>query len=143
MFKIHKKVEYAVIALKHMNKKKKDQLTSAKEICDMYHLPFDPTSRVLQIMTQHGILKAAQGAHGGYRIQENISKYSLADLTEMIVGPLRLTKCQGNHTGACDLHGACIVADSMAHLSEKIYDVLNSITLCDFIQPVLLNGKQS
>lgn len=64
MFKINRKIEYALIALKHMSHKKPGQLTSAKEICDIYRTPFDPTSRVLQILSQNGILQAEQGARG-------------------------------------------------------------------------------
>src|ERR1044072_7238661 len=66
MFKINRKLEYALFSLRYMSAKAPGQLTSAKEICDIYHTPFDPTSRVLQIMAQHGILRAEQGAHGGY-----------------------------------------------------------------------------
>ncbi len=65
MFKINRKIEYALIALKYMSHKAPGQITSAKEICDMYNTPFDPTSRVLQIMAQHGIVQAEQGAKGG------------------------------------------------------------------------------
>ena len=60
MFKINRKIEYALIALKHMSAKSPGQLTSAKEVCDIYSTPFDPTSRVLQIMTQHEVLHAEQ-----------------------------------------------------------------------------------
>ena len=58
MFKINRKLEYALISLRHMSTKSPGQLTSAKEICDIYHTPFDPTSRVLQIMAQHEIVRA-------------------------------------------------------------------------------------
>lgn len=67
MFKINRKLEYALIALNHIGSVEKGELTTAKEICDTYNIPFDPTSRVLQIMTQKKILQAAHGVNGGYR----------------------------------------------------------------------------
>ena len=52
MIKIHRKVEYSLIALKHMSDRKPGQLTSAKEIAEVYGIPFDTVSRVLQQMAQ-------------------------------------------------------------------------------------------
>ena len=73
-----------------MSNKAQGQLTSAKELCEIYSTPFDPTSRVLQIMTQKEILNAVQGAHGGYQIIGDLSRISLRTLSDMIAGPIRL-----------------------------------------------------
>ena len=39
---MNRKIEYALIALKYMRHKNADEVTSAKEICAMYEIPFDP-----------------------------------------------------------------------------------------------------
>jgi len=39
MLKITRKVEYALIALRHMQEKEKDELTNAKEIAEQYGMP--------------------------------------------------------------------------------------------------------
>src|SRR3954462_3369914 len=103
MFKINRKIEYALIALKHMSLKAPGQLTSAKEICDIYHTPFDPTARVLQIMAQHEILRAEQGAHGGYQILKDLSKVTLYELTEMIEGPMTIVNCFHSDYSHCEM----------------------------------------
>jgi DNA-binding IscR family transcriptional regulator len=51
MFKINKKVEYALMVLKHMYEKK-----PVKEICDKYGAPFDVTSRSMQKMVAGNLL---------------------------------------------------------------------------------------
>ena len=96
MFKINRKIEYALISLKHMNAKSNEHLTRAKEICDIYHTPFDPTSRVLQIMAQKGVLDAEQGAKGGYRIKKVLKELTLLELSDMIVGPIEMAGCLHN-----------------------------------------------
>src|SRR3990167_886200 len=93
MFKINRKIEYALISLKYMSSKSPGQLTSAKEICDVYRTPFDPTSRVLQIMAQNEVLHAEQGARGGYQIVRDLSKLTMKELSDMITGPIEIANC--------------------------------------------------
>ena len=80
MNKINRKVEYALIALKHMRGKAPGELTSAKEISSIYGSPFDVTARVMQVLTQKNILRSEQGAHGGYQITKDLNRVSVYDL---------------------------------------------------------------
>lgn len=134
MFKINRKLEYALIALRHMAHKAPGQLTSAKEICDAYNTPFDPTSRVLQIMTQNGILKAEQGAYGGYQIVKDITKLSLYELTQMIEGPIKIVNCFHGNYSHCDLTVSCNVIAPMLNLNDKISDLFKTISVAELIE---------
>lgn len=133
MFKINRKIEYALIALRYMRLKAPGQLTSAKEICDMYHTPFDPTARVLQIMSQHEILRAEQGAHGGYQIVKDLSKVSMGDLSDMIVGPVQIANCFHGDYSHCELTTSCCVIGPMLNLNEKISQLFHSVKITDLI----------
>ena len=134
MFKINRKLEYALISLRHMSSKAPGQLTSAKEICDIYHAPFDPTSRVLQIMAQHEIVRAEQGAHGGYQILKDLSKVSLQDLTDIIEGPVEIVNCFHGNYSHCDITASCNVISPMLNLNEKIAALFKGINVKDLIQ---------
>lgn len=134
MFKINRRIEYALIALKHMSHKSPGQITSAKEICDTYQTPFDPTSRVLQIMTQHGILQAEQGAKGGYQIIKNISKISIRDLSDMLIGPIEIADCfHGDYSG-CEIKATCHIIAPMLNLNAKINKLFGEIMVTDLIE---------
>ena len=134
MFKINRKIEYALIALKHMGAKIPGQLTSAKEICDLYHTPFDPTSRVLQIMTQHGILQAEQGARGGYQIIKNLAKITLKELSDVIVGPIEIADCFHQNYSNCEMITSCHIIAPMLNLNENINKLFSTITISDLIR---------
>ena len=134
MFKINRKVEYALIALKHMSYKNPGQLTSAKEICDVYHTPFDPTSRVLQIMAQHEILRAEQGAHGGYQILKDLSKVTVGDLSDIIIGPIKIANCFHGDYSHCELIHSCSVIGPMLNLNERISLLFHTIKVCELIE---------
>ena len=142
MFKMNRRMEYALIALKYMSRKAPGQLTSAKEICDTYHTPFDPTSRVLQIMTQHGILRAAQGVHGGYQITRDLSRVSLGDLTAIITGPITIATCIHGDAAECHcgLTDSCTVIKSMARLNQQIKDLFDTVKLDAFLEVPVINA---
>ncbi len=137
MFKINRKIEYALIAIKHMSSKSPGQLTSAKEVCDIYHTPFDPTSRVLQIMTQHNVLHAEQGAKGGYQIIKNLGNFSMKDLSDMIIGPIEIANCfHGKDYSECTISPTCRIIAPMLNLNENIKELFDTIMIGD-----LLNSK--
>lgn len=132
MFKIHKKVKYALTALKHMKKKPAKELSTAKEICSTYRIPFDPTSRALQIMTQKGILEAVQGAYGGYRLVGDLSKVSVYDLSRTIVGSISITDCTSDQC-ECDRLDACVLKEEMGRLNARLVKLFKEIKLSEMV----------
>ena len=142
MFKINRKLEYALIALRHMSAKAPGQLTSAKEICDIYRTPFDPTSRVLQIMAQHDIVHAEQGAHGGYQILKDLSKLTLQDLTQIIEGPIQIVNCFHGNYSHCDITASCNVISPMLNLNERISVFFKAINVQELISSRNQGEKQ-
>jgi len=132
MFKIHKKVKYALIALKYMSSLKPGELTTAKEICREFDIPFDPTARVLQLMAQKGVLKAEQGAHGGYRLTGDLDKLTIYSLSQMVVGGLSVTDC-ASAKGACDRGHICVLKGAMAKLNDAVVKAFKAVSVREMI----------
>ena len=126
-------MEYALIALRHISQSPTG-LISAKEICDAYKTPFDTTSRVMQIMAQKGILKAEHGAHGGYQLIRDLSKITFLELTELIVGPIKIANCFHSSYSQCDLTASCNVIAPMLNLNEKMSDLFKTISVQELIE---------
>lgn len=124
------------MALKHMSEKDPGELTTAKEVCEKYHSPFDATSRVLQRMTSAKILKSEHGAHGGYLILKDLSKITLLDLSEMILGPLQVVDCLKESTDKnCQLTESCNIISPIERLNEKIKSFYKEISVKDIVKP--------
>jgi Rrf2 family protein len=132
MFKIHKKIKYALIALKYINERPGQELVTAKQISLRYKIPFDPTARVLQIMAQNGLLSAEQGACGGYRKEKDFSGLSLYDLSGMIVGPFAVTDCC-RQPPVCERAEDCVLKDAMLGLNARMLKVFREITVKEMI----------
>ena len=128
MFKINKKVEYAMMALKHIYSKHSEELTSVKEICDKFGSPFDVTSRAMQKMVSGGILKSEKGAHGGYSLIMDLEKMNFLDFMEMVVEPLNLVNCVDNESN-CSMSGSCNIIWPLVNLNKRMRDFFRTISL--------------
>jgi Rrf2 family protein len=138
MNKINRKVEYALIGLKHMRVKQPGELTTIKEICTQYGCPFDATSRVMQILASRGVLRSEQGAHGGYQITKDLSRVSLYDIVEMIMGPIGVAKClHDDSESSCEIRETCNIVSPVLALNRRLGDFYRSVMVAE-----LLDGRR-
>lgn len=138
MNKINRKVEYALMGLKHMHQKPQGQLTTIKEICAAYGAPFDATSRVMQLLVQRNWLKSEQGAHGGYQVTQDLSKVSFYELIETLLGPVGIAKCLHSPAETCELRETCNILSPMNILNKKLIEFYQGVSVAD-----LITGKAS
>ena len=133
MVKINRKVEYALIALKHLHQAA-DEVVTAKELCDQYQLPFDVVSKVLQSLAASGMVRSLQGAHGGYQLADRLDRYSFYDLNETLVGPMQYAYCLTDHDASrCALTGTCTVIAPVIQLSDRIEELYRTVTVADLV----------
>lgn len=128
MNRMNRKVEYALMALRLMSAKGQGQLTSAKEICAETGAPFDATSRVMQLLAQAGILKSEHGAHGGYQIMRDLSKVSLYEIMNIILGPMEIVKCM-NGTRDCELLESCTIQSPLKELNDRMKEFYQELSI--------------
>lgn len=128
MLKITKKVEYALIALKFMGNRAGDELTSARELCDNFGMPFDTMAKVLQAMNQANWLSSVKGIKGGYTLTADLSKISFMELSRTIEGKDVDDVCMG-HKGMCELHGTCNIVGPVSSLHRHVVAFLEQLTL--------------
>ena len=134
MNKINRKIEYALMALKYMSQKIPGELTTAKEVSDNFHTPFDATARVMQVMAQKGWLRSEQGAFGGYQITKDFSKVSMHELIEIIEGPTAVVRClHRDKESACEIQTTCNIASPITKLNHKLNEFYQSLSLKDLL----------
>jgi len=137
MQKLNKKVEYALMALKHFrdnglsiqSAEKTDEIVmSAKQIAEATHAPYEVTARVLQVLSSNGILKSAYGTQGGYKLGKNLDQVSVLDLMNMIEGSTDVAKCLSDEK-ECDLSKTCTIISPVQNLNRKVQKFYSSISL--------------
>ena len=128
MLKLTRKLEYALIALRHMQMKGKT-ISSSKEIADIYTIPSELLSKTLQQMTRLNYIKATQGPQGGYRIQKSLTKISLTQFIEDMEGPIGLVDC--NINSDCVQLDNCNIRMPIKQINSNIRTIFNGIRVGD------------
>jgi Rrf2 family transcriptional regulator, nitric oxide-sensitive transcriptional repressor len=137
MQKVNRKIEYSLMALKHMSGKTPGILTTAKEVSEAYRAPFDATARVMQAMAQRGWLKSEFGASGGYQITRDLSKLTLLDLMDTIQGPTAIAKCiYRDKVEPCEIQDKCNIVSPIHSLNTKLTDFYKSISIRELLSQV-------
>ena len=132
MLKLTRKVEYALIALRHMQAMKPEELTSAKEIAEAYGLPQQLLAKTLQQMARDSIIEAVQGPSGGYRIMSDLDKISLKDFFEKLEGPLGIMDCYFDSD--CVQIGACNIRVPIQRINENMRNMFSKMSLREVTQ---------
>jgi Rrf2 family protein len=140
MIKINKKVEYALIVLKHMHSCEKGQSVTAREVCDQFGTPFDTTSKVMQIMNKAQFLFSHQGINGGYQLNVKLENINYLQLVELIEGRKASKDC---NELKCNLLPSCNIVGPIKKLNEYLLYYFKSITLAELFtdDSLLLDGS--
>ena len=132
MLKITRKVEYALIALRHMQLKESKELTSTKEIATRYGVPQQLLAKTLQHMARDGILEAVQGSAGGYRVATNLDKISMKDFFEKWEGPLGMMDCYFDSD--CIQIGACNIRVPIQRINDNMRNLFSQMSVQEVTQ---------
>ena len=134
MLKLTKKIEYALIALQHMQGKGCNDVTSAKEITEHFELPASLVAKVLQQLAKHNIVEPIQGPNGGYRLKKTLDSINLDDFIEMIEGPVGIVECLKDPD--CNHVETCNIRLPISRVNDTIKDLFSKMTVADITKSI-------
>ena len=129
MLKLTKKIEYALIALQHMQSKGRNDVTSAKEITEYFELPASLVAKVLQQLAKHNIVEPIQGPSGGYKLKIKLDAIKLDEFIEMIEGPVGIVECLKDPD--CNHVETCNIRLPISKVNDTIKNLFSNMTLAD------------
>lgn len=130
MLRLSKKVDYALIAMKHLALHGDRGSSSAREIAGLYDVPIELMAKVLQRLVRRGLLVSQQGTRGGYQLARTPIQITVADVIQAIEGPVTVTACSTND-GQCEQFSKCNVRDPLWRVRERILNALGECTIAE------------
>jgi Rrf2 family protein len=134
MFKLSKKVEYGLIAIKHIANSGIINPCSAKAISQKNKIPYDLLSKILQKLKNEKILTSVKGLKGGYKLSKTPEKITLASIFNAIEGSNYILDC-GMHKdpGSCSIFDSCIISDPLQKIQKSIINYFNTTKLSEIV----------
>jgi len=128
MFKLSKKADYGLIAVKHLAMHRNEHACSANEIADEYGISTTLMAKVLQKLARQNLVAAKHGSSGGYQLAKTPDQISALEVITAIDGPVLITSCVTSH-GNCDATSKCSVREPLRRVNESILNVLGTVTI--------------
>ena len=128
MFKLSKKADYGLIAVKHLAMHRSQHACSANEIAEEYGISATLMAKVLQKLAHRALVTAKHGSSGGYQLAKEPDQISALDVITAIDGPVLITSCVTSH-GNCDATEKCSVREPLRRVNESILNVLGTVTI--------------
>ena len=133
MLRITKMTDYAVLILANLALYD-NKLLTAKEIASETHLSLPTTQKILKKLNRKNLVISKQGVSGGYSLDPETKKLSIATLLEKLDGNLSITQCSSNDD-QCEVEDFCNIGNAWQMINQRVQWALNDITLSDLIHP--------
>lgn len=137
MIKLTKKIEYGLMALKHMGLKNDGNISTAKEMATLYKIPRELLAKILQQLTREGYISSVQGPKGGYELSLSPKDVNFIDIIKTIEGDAVFIDCASTNGDNCVRVDECIIRTPMLQINKHINDFFSKITLEDIFNGVI------
>jgi len=133
MFQLSKKVEYGLIAIRHMASGTRGQNFTAKEIAEKYRISYELLAKIMQKLARHKFIESYQGVYGGYTLTRNHEQMKVSEIIQAIEGKQAITivQCETGTPEECNIHSTCIIKNPLVKLQNNINKVLDELTVMD------------
>ncbi len=127
-----RKTDYALVALAGLARQGTGA-SSARDLAEQLHLPLPVLRNILKLLTARGLLISTRGPSGGYRLARAPAEITLAQVFEVIEGPVQLARCcpvvSGEEESKCQLEPSCQIKGSIRKVHESLMHFLDQVTL--------------
>jgi Rrf2 family protein len=130
MLQLSKKVEYGLIALRHMAMNPRGQVFTAKEIAAKYDISYELLAKVLQKLTKAGVVVSTQGMHGGYSLVKKPNELQVSSIIGVIEEEKpTIAECYAEGGEDCSIFNACTIRKPLGKMQHNLNLLLENTTL--------------
>jgi len=114
------------------------------EIAERQEISLSYLEQLFAKLRRGGLVIAARGPGGGYRLAQAPSETRIADIILAVDEPIKVTRCRsGSPRGCLGRSGRCLTHDLWDELGRQIELFLESVTLADVVERRVLGRARA
>ncbi|NOY76377.1 MAG: Rrf2 family transcriptional regulator [Calditrichaeota bacterium] len=125
--------EYAIHSLFYLAVNNKRQTVLVSEIAKAQNISESYLAKIFQNLVKAGLVRSYRGAKGGYHLAIPMKDITLKDIVQAIEGTSPLFACDHDRRD-CDFAVDCLISATMKKAEEKMYEILEEISLEDLVK---------
>jgi len=133
MIILSKLADYGVIVATHLAAFPERQVNAATVAAET-RLPQATVAKVLKALAHAGLVTAARGVGGGYRLARSATAISVAEVVAAIDGDIGLTQCSV-HVDECARSTYCPTRPHWAAINRAVGAALSAVSLDAMLTP--------
>lgn len=131
--KLSTKGRYGVKAMFELALNTHNETVSIKEISDKINVSEYYLEQLFSSLRKAGLIKSIRGAQGGYMLAKSPETITVADIFNVLEGPIEISDCVDEDESNCARLGYCATRLLWIKISDSINQVTHSITLQDML----------
>lgn len=135
MFQLSKKVEYGLIAMRHMVLSSNGHIITTKEIADQYQIPYELLAKVMQKLAKEKFISSYQGVNGGYTLTRPPADLKVLAIINAIEDQLSVSiiQCEAESTENCSIHNTCTIKSPLVKLQGTINRMFEEMSILEMV----------
>ena len=133
VLKISTRGRYAVRMMLDVAQNQGENYVALKDIAARQSISKKYLEQIALALTQAGMLQAARGHQGGYRLLRASEDYTLLEILEITEGSLAPVACLDQEPNVCERCDFCLTLPVWEGLNRVVREYLGGVTLADVL----------
>ncbi len=140
--KLSTKGRYAVMAMVDIAAHTEGKPIALADVAERQEISLSYLEQLFGKLRRGGLVKSVRGPGGGYLLAHMAADTRISDIILSVDEPIKTTRCTpGSPTGCKSNKSRCLTHDLWQELGNKIHLFLNSVSLADVIEDLVLGSS--
>lgn len=134
MLRLTRLTDYAILILGALAMHPNQRLSS-HELAHHTQLGQPTVAKLTKMLVAAGLIESARGVHGGCNLLRSPEDISVADIVEIVEGPIALTACVVGAAEPCIVQHGCFMSGNWNKVNGAIHAALSAVSLAEMFNP--------